>query len=89
MKEIRWNMLKSERLKQTRGISFEEIITSKLIDIRKHPNRADQKIFVYEYKGYLWAVPYVIEEGGIFLKTIYPSRKLMRFYKKEKHYEKD
>ena len=26
MKEIRWNLLKSERLKRTRGVSFEEII---------------------------------------------------------------
>ncbi len=83
MKEIRWNPLKSERLKKTRGVSFEEIISSKLIDIRKHPNREDQRVMVFEYKRYLWAVPYVVEEGCIFLKTIYASRKLMKIYKKE------
>ncbi|MBI5873161.1 MAG: toxin [Candidatus Omnitrophica bacterium] len=80
MKEIKWNALKSERLKRTRGVSFEEIVASKLIDVRQHPRRHDQKIFVYEYKGYLWAVPYVMEGNVIFLKTIYRSRKLMKIY---------
>ena len=89
MKELKWNALKSERLKRTRGISFEEIVASKLIDIIKHPRRQGQKIFVYEHKGYLWAVPYIIEGDAIFLKTIYPSRKLMKLYKKGKRHEKD
>lgn len=89
MKEIRWNVLKSERLKRTRGVSFEEITASKLIDIRKHPNRENQKILIYQHKGYLWAVPYVIEGETIFLKTIYPSRKLMKLYKKGRRYEKN
>jgi len=82
MKDIRWSQLKSERLKRTRGVSFEEIIASKLIDIRKHPHNENQKILVYQYKGYLWAVPYIIEGKKIFLKTIYPSRRLMKLYKK-------
>jgi len=86
---IKWNALKSERLKRTRGVSFEEIIASKLIDIRKHSNRESQKILIYQHRGYLWAVPYVIEGETIFLKTIYPSRKLMKLYKKGKRYEKD
>lgn len=82
MKDIRWSSLKSARLKRTRGVSFEEIIASKLIDIRKHPNNKDQKILVYQYKRYLWAVPYVEDGDMIFLKTIYPSRKLIKLYKK-------
>ncbi len=89
MKKIRWNALKSERLKRTRGVSFEEIIASKLIDIREHPSRENQKILIYQHKGYIWAVPYVIEGEEIFLKTIYPSRKLMKLYKKRKRNEKD
>ena len=89
MKEIKWNTLKSERLKRTRGVSFEEIIVSKLVDMRKHSNRENQKILIYQYKGYLWAVPYVIEGEIIFLKTIYPSRKLMKLYKKGRRHEKD
>ena len=89
MREIKWNALKSERLKRTRGVSFEEIIASRLIDIRKHPNRENQKILIYQHKGYVWVVPYVIEGEAIFLKTIYPSRKLMKLYKNGRRYEKD
>ena len=83
MAEIRWSPLKSERLKKTRGVSFEEIIKAKFVGIREHPIKQTQKILVYEYQGYLWAVPFVVDGEVIFLKTIYPSRKLMKIYKKE------
>jgi ribosomal protein S10 len=79
---IRWNALKNIRLKLTRHVSFEEIIHAKLLDLTDHPNRNDQKILMYEYEGYVWVVPFVFEEKGIFLKTIYPSRKLKKFYEK-------
>jgi len=78
MAQIKWNTLKSERLKKTRGVSFEEIIQAKFLGVRQHPVRTNQEILVYEYKGYLWAVPYVIDGDTIFLKTIYPSRKLLK-----------
>jgi len=51
------------------------------VDVRGHPEKGHQKIMVFEHKGYLWAVPYVKEGDHIFLKTIYPSRKLTRLYK--------
>ncbi len=89
MAQLKWNKLKSERLKRTRGVSFEDIVASELIDITNHPYRDNQKILVYKHKGYLWAVPYVEEKDSIFLKTLYPSRKLMKLYKKGKSYEKD
>jgi uncharacterized DUF497 family protein len=79
---MRWNSLKSERLKKTRGVSFEEILNSKWVATIQHPKRENQQVFVYEYKEYLWAVPYVEEGDTIFLKTIYPSRKLTGIYKK-------
>jgi hypothetical protein len=82
MREIRWSQLKSERLKRTRGVSFEEIIASKLIDVRRHPHNENQKILIYKYKGYIWAVPFVMDGDTVFLKTIYPSRKLTKLYKK-------
>ena len=78
-----WNKLKSKRLKKTRGVSFEEIIKAKLVAVLKHPIQGNQNILVYDYKEYIWAVPCVIEENKIFLKTIYPSRKLMKILKKE------
>jgi len=78
---VRWNQVKSMRLKRVRGVSFEEIIQAKFLGIEKHPNRGDQRIFIFEHKGYVWAVPFVYEAEGIFLKTIYPSRKFKRVYK--------
>ena len=83
MKEIKWNLLKNERLKRTRGASFEELITSKLIAVKRHPRRENQNIMLFEYKRHIWVVPYVEEEEYIFLKTLYPSRKYTRIYKRE------
>jgi len=82
MKEIRWNLLKSERLKRTRGVSFEEIIKAKLVAIKRHPKKGNQDIMLFEYKSYIWIVPFVEEEVYIFLKTLYPSRKYTHIYKK-------
>lgn len=47
MKDISWNQLKSERLKKTRGVSFEEIIASELIAVKSHQKRADQNIMLF------------------------------------------
>lgn len=82
MKEIRWNLLKNERLKKTRGISFEEIIQSDLIAVKKHKSRENQNIMLFKYKRYVWIVPYVVENDYIFLKTIFPSRKFTKEYLK-------
>ena len=81
MKELKWNLLKSERLKKTRGVSFEEMIQSKLIAVKEHPKKANQKIMLFEYKRYIWIVPYVESDIEIFLKTLYPSRKYTKIYK--------
>lgn len=81
MKDIRWSQLKSERLKKTRGVSFEEIISSELIAAKTHPKRLNQDIMLFKFKGYIWIVPYVEEKDYIFLKTLYPSRKYTKLYK--------
>lgn len=79
---IRWNPRKSARLKRIRGVSFEELIVSaKLLDIIQHPKRQEQRILVCKYRGYVWLVPCVIDGEGIFLKTLYPSRKYRKLYK--------
>lgn len=75
MKELRWNLVKNERLKRTRGVSFEDLINSKLIDILEHPGRKNQKVMLFEFRGYIWVVPFVEEEDYYFLKTLFPSRK--------------
>ena len=82
MKEIRWSLLKSERLKRTRGASFEEIIQSKLIAVKKHPKKSNQNIMLFDSKGYIWVVPYVETENEVFLKTLYPSRSYTKQYKR-------
>jgi hypothetical protein len=78
MKEIRWSLLKNERLKRARGVSFEEILEAELIGVKKHPSRANQNVMLFMYKRYVWVVPYVIDGDSIYLKTLFPSRKYTR-----------
>ena len=84
MKEINWNLLKSERLKRTRGVSFEEILRAKLIAVKQNPSREDQKIMLFLHKNYIWIVPFVEDDKEIFLKTLFPSRQYTKFYKEGK-----
>ena len=83
MKEIRWNLLKNERLKKTRGVSFEDLVNSKLIKIMKTPKRVNQSIMLFEYKKYIWVVPFVEEMDYYFLKTLFPSRKYTKILRGE------
>ena len=87
-KDIRWDPKKSDHLKQTRGVSFEEIIQCRYMGIVQHPVRPNQKIFIFEHNNYLWAVPFVVTENHMFLKTIYPTRKLTRMFRKGRRNEK-
>ena len=87
---ISWNTVKSARLKRIRGVSFEELNTEgEIIDLIDNPARPGQHMIVYEYKKYIWIAPCVIEEDKFFLKTLYPSRKYRKFYKKGVPDEKD
>ena len=79
--EIAWNPLKSERLKKTRGASFEEIIHAELLAVKEHPSRPHQKILLFKFKDYVWVVPFVEREGEIFLKTLFPSRKYTKMWR--------
>lgn len=54
---INWNPTKSHRLKRIRGVSFEEIFKGELLDIRENPSRNDQHILIFDYLGFIWAVP--------------------------------
>jgi uncharacterized DUF497 family protein len=84
-----WNDEKNAILKQTRNISFEEIVIAIeegcVVDIVKHPNTdrfPNQLVYLVEYRQHVWAVPHVVDEdaGEVFLKTIYPTRKFTRQY---------
>ena len=87
MRTYRWNEKKNEQLKQSRGISFEDVVlaleSGGLLDVRTHPNPRryrNQKVLVVAVMGYVYLVPHVEEPDHIFLKTIIPSRKATRNY---------
>lgn len=81
MDAIRWSLVKSRRLKRIRGVSFEEIVNAKLLDVIEHPGRSGQQILIFGYKEYTWVVPSVIDGDTLFLKTLYPSRKYHKLYR--------
>ena len=84
MKYLNWNAEKNELLKQTRGISFEEIVflieAGKLLGTEENPGHPNQKIYIVEIENYAVIVPFVETETEIFLKTAFPSRKYTKKY---------
>ena len=85
-----WNSEKNDWLKERRGISFEIIIfhllqgdlwkTADHPDQKKYPG---QKIYFVKVDDYIYLVPYIKDKKRVFLKTIIPSRKATREYKRE------
>jgi uncharacterized DUF497 family protein len=87
MKYFDWNEEKNRMLKESRNISFEEIVLSidsgGLLDILEHPDPSkypNQKLLIIEVQNYAYVVPFVVTEESYFLKTIYPSRKATQKY---------
>jgi uncharacterized DUF497 family protein len=82
---IIWDEDKNNKLKEERGISFDEvaelILQKKYVTILKHPKHPHQWIFLIPIRGYIYAVPFVLDdEKNIVLKTVFPSRKFNRIY---------
>ena len=84
-----WNPEKNELLKKERNISFEQIVfhlsKGDVWKVSEHPdkdNYPEQKIFFVIVDGYIYLVPYVVGKEIAFLKTIIPSRKATKAYKK-------
>lgn len=82
-----WNKDKNILLKQTRSISFEQVVMhieqGDLVDIIKHPNSekyANQKILLVNINEYIYSIPFVENKNIRFLKTIIPSRALTKKY---------
>ena len=76
-----WNKEKNLLLKETREISFEQIVMhiemGNLIDIIKHPNQnrySNQKMLIININNYIYIVPFVENKKERFLKTIIKSR---------------
>ena len=95
MKSINWNTEKSQFLKQSRGICFEDIVfhieRGDVLDDYFHPNQQrypGQRIMVVGVHDHAYLIPYVETEDELFLKTIIPSRKATGRYFGEKHENK-
>lgn len=92
MKYYDWSESKNQKLKETRNISFEDIILAvskgKLLDVVRNPNvekYPNQKMLIVELFDYAYIVPFIEDDGKYFLKTIYPSHDATsKYLKKEK-----
>jgi len=79
---------KNTKLIKERGVSFEDVIVALGegygLDVLEHPNKKkypNQKIFVIALDDYVYLVPFIEEdEQTLFLKTIFPSRKMTQRY---------
>ncbi len=87
MKYFEWDNDKNAKLKDERGISFEEVVfhmeRGDILDILEHPNQkkyGGQRIMVIDVEGYAYLVPFLETDNSIVLKTIIPSRKATRRY---------
>lgn len=92
MKAINWNKEKNNWLKAKRGVSFEDILfylsNEYLIEDIEHPNKRkypNQRMMLFDVKGYIYVVPYVETIDEIFLKTIIPSRSATKKYLENKN----
>jgi uncharacterized DUF497 family protein len=88
--QIIWDEEKNTLLKETRDISFEDIesaiLNDKILDIVPHHNAQrypDQELLIIEFAGYIYYVPFILTKEQMVLKTIIPSRKLTKKYKKD------
>ena len=88
-KFIDWSSTKNEELMKKHGLMFEEVLQAiedeRIIDITEHPNKKKyphQYILIVEIDDYVCVVPFVVDDEKIFLKTIYKSRKLKKYYEK-------
>lgn len=89
MATLLWNEEKNALLKahSDRAVCFEDIVSAiesgGLLDDIEHLNDSKyphQRLYIVLFNNYVYCVPYVVDGDNIFLKTIYPSRKLTRKY---------
>jgi hypothetical protein len=57
-------------------------------DVWKVADHPDQKFYFVIIEDYIYMIPHVIKKEFIFLKTIIPSRKATKAYKKERGRQK-
>lgn len=89
MASMLWSEDKNRLLKEhpDRAICFEDMVLAiesggllddvELVNDSKYPH---QRQYVVLFNNYVYCVPYVVDGENIFLKTVFPSRKLTRKY---------
>jgi uncharacterized DUF497 family protein len=89
VKYFDWDEAKNSKLRAERDLCFEDVVVAinegRLHDVLAHPNPEkypNQRFYIIEIHEYIHVVPFVEDEVKIFLKTIYPSRKLTKKYLK-------
>ncbi len=87
---VQWSQTKNELLKKVRGVSFEQIEgiieSNRTLEYSKHPNQLihpGQYIMYVNLNNYVYAVPFIKVGQIIFLKTIFPTRKITKQYRKK------
>lgn len=92
---IRWNAEKALWLRRERNVDMTEVArlieNEQFLAIEKVPsqdNHPEQLMFVISLNNYAYCVPFVIEAtGDIFIKTVFPSRKLNAKYNRGENNE--
>jgi hypothetical protein len=94
MRQISWSPEKNRELKENpnRSVCFEDIVAAiesgGLLDDIEHVNAKKyphQRMFVVLFNDYVYGIPYVSRGEDIFLKTVFPSRKLTLKYIGDEH----
>ena len=89
MKPILWSPEKALVLRtdpKRQGVGFEEcliaIAEGRVLADLPHPNLkfSHQRMYILNINNYAFVVPYVVNKDGIFLKTVFPSRKHTAMY---------
>ena len=85
-----WSDEKDAALRKERNIGFQDVVfhigQGDVLAIVDHPNAKkypNQRIIYVRIENYVYLVPFVESEEGIFLKTIIPSRKATKRYLEE------
>jgi hypothetical protein len=90
-KPVEWGEAKNALLKRLRGISFEEIVEALAkggpLWVKEHPRPEKypgQKLFAISISGYVFIVPFEETDEKVIFKTIYPSRRATKAYKRSR-----
>jgi len=85
--EITWSTEKAQFLREARGVSFEDVEAAieqgNILSDIPHPlgeKYPHQRILIVLIDEYAFNVPYVATGEGVFLKTMFASRKSMKLF---------